>query len=998
VDVDAAASFERHVDQGLSYRVRHDLTAAVQEFSAACRLRPDALGARCELAFTHLEAGSLDEAEAIYRSICEADIANVPALAGLGQIARRRGELSVALTYLQKAVSLDPARLAIQLELADVLRNLARYDEARDVLRGVLSKDPTDWNAFIGLGLLARQRGEHAASAALFRQAHDNNPDHPGIQLELGLSLRLAGLTERAADVYRSILERDSTNVDGLVGLSLILRHQGDPALAVSLLRTASGQRPRDLTIRLELATALRELTQLDEADREYSAVLDQDRDSWMGLVGRALVARQRGDHAAALGYFEAGLALQPGHSGLQSELALSLRLLDRLDEAEAIYRRAVEADPRSSAPLHGLSLIALARGQCDSAIRLATAALEVEPGSVDRMTFLSALYRDSGRMDEAEALVEQSLAISPDHAGAWLERGLQLRMRNNRAAALAAFQQAATLDPARGLIEAAEEHRALGNPDQARAVYRRVLATRPKNFSAMLGMAELEMLAANYDQCIVLCDALIAAYPQQIAPYRQKCHALVQLDRADEAVHIVNALDTTGPQSVEADAVRLEILRTCGMRREAEALLSLPRVASAKAFGLWFEKLLTQLTFYDLSAAAAALNASPAVRPFERSRVMYAQGMLADLEWRIEDAISWFEQALKIHADDPGAHHQLARLHFLRADTDRAYRHLQSMIAQSGSALLMRGESTNVSQNLIGQLLNEQRLDGELRSRLAVLSDMEPRSRIDILAGLVRSSPWLTPPAVSLMLALRQSGAFGSAAELAADTQGALTIPRKIMQYWDQKNPLDEVTRLLRTWVEAHPGYAYSRFDNMAAREYLAAHYAKEVLNAYRQARHPAQASDLFRLAYLLREGGFYIDADDRCVGNLATISAPGFVLIGYQEQYATLGNNFLACTPGEAVIEHALKLAVESLNRGDSDAIWLATGPGLLTRAFTEILSTQGTDWRPWLQQRRILDRNELAKVSWSHSISQYKNTRRSWLRSAFKARPPSQTKIPA
>jgi tetratricopeptide (TPR) repeat protein len=998
VDSDAAAGFDRHIDQGLACRTRHDLAAALQEFSAACRLRPDALGARCELAFTHLQAGAVDEAQAIYRSIYEADNANVSAFVGLGQVSRRRGEFSDALTYFQKAAALDPARSGIQRELADVLRELDRNDEARDVLRGVLSHDPTDWNALVGLGLLARHRGDHAAAAALFRHAADCNPDHLGIQLELGLSLRLAGLAQRAAHVYRSLLKRNSTHVDALVGLSLIHRQRGDPASAVSLLRTAADQRPRDLVVRLELAAALRELTQLDDADREYGAVLEQDPDNWLGLLGRALVARQRGDHAASLTDFESALARQPGHPGLKNELALTLRLLGRLDEAEAIYRRAIEADPGSGAPLQGLSLIALERGQSDSAIRFASAALGVEPGNADRLTFLSALYRDSGRMDEAEAILARCLAGAPNHTGAWLERGLQLRARNQRAAALAAFQQAATLDPERGLIEAAAEHRALGNPDHARAVYQQVLAAQPKNFSALLGMAELDMLAADYERCIELCDTLIAAFPRQIAAYRQKCRALIQLDRADEAVRIVNGLDAAGPHAVDADAARLEILRTCGMRREAEALLSLPRVASARGFGLWFEKLLTRLTFHDRTAAAAALAEPPAVRLFERSRVMYAQGMLADLEWRVEDAIDWFEQALALHADDPGAHHQLARLRFLRADTEGAYRHLQSMIDLSGSTLLMRGESTNVSQNLIGQLLNELRLDGDLLARLAALRDVEPCARIDALAELVRATPWVTAPAVGLMLALRQSGAFESTGDGAVDTRTAPTIPRKIMQYWNQTTPLDEITRLLRTWVDAHPGYAYCRFDNTTARDYLVAHYPKEVLNAYRHARHPAQASDLFRLAYLLREGGFYIDADDRCVGHLATVTIPGIVFIGYQEQYATLGNNFLGCMPGEAVIERALALAVESLNRGDSEAIWLATGPGLLTRAFTEVLTNQGAEWRTWLERRGILDRNELSAVSWSHSISQYKNTGRSWLRSAFKSRLASQMQIPA
>jgi mannosyltransferase OCH1-like enzyme len=245
-------------------------------------------------------------------------------------------------------------------------------------------------------------------------------------------------------------------------------------------------------------------------------------------------------------------------------------------------------------------------------------------------------------------------------------------------------------------------------------------------------------------------------------------------------------------------------------------------------------------------------------------------------------------------------------------------------------------------------------------------------------------------------MLALRQSGARRAAAS-STETASTPLIPRKIVQYWDQTSPPDSIAELLRSWVEAHPGYQYCRFDNTSARDYLATHYSDAVLKAYRSASHPAQKSDLFRLAYLYREGGWYIDADDRCVGNLSEITAEDAVLIAYQEQYATVGNNFLGCVPEEPVIECALTLAVETLMRGDSDAIWLATGPGLVTRAFAEILVKQGAAWRNWLQARRILDRNELSKVSWPHGISFYKSTRRGWLQSVFKRRIGGQRSIP-
>ena len=112
-------------------------------------------------------------------------------------------------------------------------------------------------------------------------------------------------------------------------------------------------------------------------------------------------------------------------------------------------------------------------------------------------------------------------------------------------------------------------------------------------------------------------------------------------------------------------------------------------------------------------------------------------------------------------------------------------------------------------------------------------------------------------------------------------------------------------------------------------------------MLSAYRHAREPAQRADLFRLAWLFAEGGWYADADDRCIAPLERIAPPGAALVVYQEEYGTIGNNVVGATPGEPVIGAALALAVATLNRGDADIVWFSTGPGLMTRALAQDLA---------------------------------------------------------
>ena len=157
----------------------------------------------------------------------------------------------------------------------------------------------------------------------------------------------------------------------------------------------------------------------------------------------------------------------------------------------------------------------------------------------------------------------------------------------------------------------------------------------------------------------------------------------------------------------------------------------------------------------------------------------------------------------------------------------------------------------------------------------------------------------------------------------------------------------------------------AYRLFCDAEAQAYLQAHCRPEVLSAYRRSRQPAQKADLFRLAWLQAEGGWYADADDRCLAPLERVAPAMASLVLYQEQYGTLGNNFIGAARHEPVIARALAQGVEAIQRGNSDIVWFATGPGLLTRAFVQDLAASPLQPASWLGGRVVLDRSVLFRT---------------------------------
>ncbi len=229
---------------------------------------------------------------------------------------------------------------------------------------------------------------------------------------------------------------------------------------------------------------------------------------------------------------------------------------------------------------------------------------------------------------------------------------------------------------------------------------------------------------------------------------------------------------------------------------------------------------------------------------------------------------------------------------------------------------------------DIIGHLCNEMLLQPEVVSVAAAADGL------DGLAALVRAHGDLTCVSMALLIALRRSGRLGLPAELSSEARTD-HVPARIFQYWES-----EISPDLRGAMEdlqaRNPWAVYRRFDRASAGEYLAGMGRPEVALAFRLCRHAAQRADLFRLAVMWAEGGIYLDADNRCGGNLAGLLPPGARLVLYQEHLGSIANNFIAAAPGCGLLERTMQQIAEALIAGAGEYIWLLSGPGALTRAL--------------------------------------------------------------
>ncbi len=165
---------------------------------------------------------------------------------------------------------------------------------------------------------------------------------------------------------------------------------------------------------------------------------------------------------------------------------------------------------------------------------------------------------------------------------------------------------------------------------------------------------------------------------------------------------------------------------------------------------------------------------------------------------------------------------------------------------------------------------------------------------------------------------------------------QGPSPIPRHIVQYWDQSDIPGDVQGAMRSWRRHYPEFGYAVLDCEAARRFIVENHSPALAARFGRASHPAMRSDIFRMAWLLRKGGYYIDADEGCAGRSAIFSLDaGLVLPLVVANEYEVQNNFIGATPDHPLISAFLaNICTMPEDEFAGGLVWWLTGPGHMCR----------------------------------------------------------------
>lgn len=481
---------------------------------------------------------------------------------------RAVGEPQLAEAALAAALAADPQFTPALLQRLRQQATHGELDAAMKAIEALLARLPAEADAWLLKGDLLRDvAAQPEAAVAAYRRAAELRPRLPGGHLELAETLLQLGRGNEATAPLDTAGRLAPTSARLIYLRALDALGKGDLDAAgkgAQVLLVTAADNPRYLQLAGDVALQSDALAQ---AEKQLSRVLQLAPQAVMARHLLARVRLRQQQPAQALETLKPLLDDSTTPDAVATTLAGDAwRASGNPQQAERLYARAAQMDPRNTRARTALALSHLAAGQGESGLAELRAAADAGPGVGPDLALITGLLAKPD-LPQALAAIDALQRKLPGSPLPFNLRGRALLAANDRAGARGSFDQALALAP--GYFPAIDGLAAVDladkRPAAARQRFEALLEKEPRHAAALLALANLRAASGgSTDEVAELLGRAIAEQPSAIAPRLR----LVDLR--------LRANDGAGAMAAAQDAV-------AALPESADALDSLGRVQLAR-------------------------------------------------------------------------------------------------------------------------------------------------------------------------------------------------------------------------------------------------------------------------------------------------------------------------------------------------------------------------------------------------------------------------------
>ena len=672
------AALDPREREALLARARQLVTGPAQEAPASAEERANraSLDRLLQQARSAQNDGRLDEAEAIFLQVLDADEANTRALLGLSRLYMRLRRWADASLLLARLAAHQPASMEPRQMLARALLEEGRLDEAQRAYAALAALDPDNLAVWRSLGRIRGRLGDWAAARQAWSRVTEIDPESLDARLELASACHRAGDLDAARIELQRVLAREPDHIGALTQLARIDRNTNPEASFAGWSRLAD-LTPEAVEPRLQMARIHHQLQRLEEAEADYRAVLDRNPTHREALESLGHILEQR-DPEAATRMFARWIELDPAVVDPWLAKGRFHARAGQPELAETAFRRAVEMAPSDVKVLTALGRFYWTTRRLDESLELWTRLQELVPEALEpKLQIARVLHarRDPGAV---EALLNV-LKIDLEHPEA-LRRLTQVVGQKDAVSqrALELWDQLPDVrrDSVPSILLRARLLEQAGRTPEAEVEYRLALALDNRSMIALSDFAAFLSGQERWEEAIEVQRAQLLIEPERIDILLGIGRSFNRLDRLQEAQESYEQALALNPDDINALGYLGRLLRTIGQVDASIAAFRRVCDLDPRNIPAWRE-LIFYLAGAEREAEALAALDEAEVALGETPETWVALGSAAEAALFGTRAIAYFERAIAARPDSAEFHAQLGLYYFRQGILDGALHHL---------------------------------------------------------------------------------------------------------------------------------------------------------------------------------------------------------------------------------------------------------------------------------------------------------------------------------
>ena len=505
-----------------------------------------------------LRANSLEEAEKAFQEVLsrapddELGPDALGALAGLTEAQLRLNKLDAAKANSERLLAAAPkSRLAKRIS-AQVAANAGDIGRARELLEELVSANPDDFDARIGLGLVNLQQGNLGQAEMHFAAVAARQPDNVRAQQLLIETRSRMQSPQETLETLKPALEGPQAEPSLLAAAGRLSLQSGNREEALDYFAQAADapgdKSPEEL---LEIAGGYLAAGDIDKAVELLEDIpkgaTSLQRDS---LLMAALL--RQGKSAEALVRADQMAAAADASTGARSLAAATYAATGKRDRAREEYAKVLQAKPGDTATLLNLARLELMDRNGAAAAKHLQAVLAGDEKNLAAQLGMAAVARLD---DDAKGAGEWMRRVATDHADSLpaMLAVTQFYLGNrDYGQALQAAQEAAKLEPEsaaalnmRGLAQ-------LGAGQGAEAIgsFQQAVQKSPQATGYRLNLGRALALQRNTDAAIEAFDGALAVDPKSQAALYLAATTALQGGKVERAAGYVERLRRLAPDA----------------------------------------------------------------------------------------------------------------------------------------------------------------------------------------------------------------------------------------------------------------------------------------------------------------------------------------------------------------------------------------------------------------------------------------------------------------